>query len=89
LESLPAVAAAARSGNLSAEQLGAVVKFADESSVCTAAGHHQMLVPNGPWALVGNPNRPDGLELVHVDQLNAEQASQLGLPPRRAGPHAA
>ena len=54
--------------------------------VCTAAGHHQMLVPTGPWALVGNPNLPDGLELAHVDQLDAEQATRLGLQPPRAGP---
>jgi hypothetical protein len=54
--------------------------------VCTAAGHLQMLIPHGPWALVGNPNLPDGLALVHLDDLNAEQAAQLGLPPPRAGP---
>jgi hypothetical protein len=28
-----------------------------------------MLVPNGPWLLRGDPSRPDGLELVRVDQL--------------------
>jgi Domain of unknown function (DUF222) len=61
----------------------------DLAAVCVAGGHHQMLVPNGPWALVGNPNRPDGLQLVRVDQLTVEQAEQLGLPPRRAGPNAA
>jgi hypothetical protein len=59
------------------------------ATVCTPAGHHPMLVPNGPWALVGNPNLPDGLRLVHLDDLNAEQAEQLGLPPPRAGPAAA
>jgi Domain of unknown function (DUF222)/HNH endonuclease len=53
---------------------------------CVVAGHHQMLVPHGPWALVGNPNLPDGLQLVHVDDLNCQQAEQLGLPPPRAGP---
>ena len=51
--------------------------------VCVAAGHHQMLIPHGPWALVGNPNLPDGLSLVHVDDLTPEQAEQLGLPPPR------
>jgi hypothetical protein len=56
--------------------------------VCTAAGHHAMLIPHGPWALVGNPNRPDGLHLVYVDDLNCEQAAQLGLPPPRAKPAA-
>ena len=56
---------------------------------CVVAGHHQMLVPHGPWALVGNPNQPDGLRLVHLDDLTDDDARQLGLPPRRAGPDAA
>lgn len=34
-----------------------------------ACGHHQMLVPNGPWRLEGDPSQPDGLRLVRVDQL--------------------
>jgi HNH endonuclease len=59
------------------------------AAVCPSDGHRQMLVPNGPWALVGNPNRPDGLRLVHVDELTAEEAEQLGLPPTRAGPRVA
>lgn len=54
---------------------------------CVVAGHHQMLVPNGSWALVGNPNLPDGLRLVHIDDLTHDDARQLGLPPPRAGPH--
>ena len=45
--------------------------------------------PTAPWALVGNPNQPDGLRPVHLDDLTPEQRQQLGLPPRRAGPHAA
>lgn len=32
-------------------------------------GHHRMLIPNGPWILEGDPSCPDGLRLVHVDQL--------------------
>jgi hypothetical protein len=56
--------------------------------VCVPAGHHPMLIPHGPWALVGNPNLPDGLRLVHVDNLTPEEAEQLGLPPPRAGPDA-
>jgi Domain of unknown function (DUF222)/HNH endonuclease len=58
------------------------------ATVCVPAGHHPMLVPHGPWALVGNPNRPDRLQLVRVDGLTIEQAEQLGLPPPRAGPDA-
>src|SRR4051794_15995585 len=58
------------------------------AAVCIPAGHHQMLIPTGPWALVGNPNRPDGLRLAKLDQLTADEAEQLGLPPRRAGPDA-
>ena len=59
------------------------------AAVCVPAGHHQKLIPHGPWALVGNPNQPDGLRLVHLDDLTVEDARQLGLPPRRAGPNAA
>jgi Domain of unknown function (DUF222)/HNH endonuclease len=62
---------------------------ANLAAVCVAAGHHQMLIPHGPWALVGNPNRPDGLHLAHLDNLTAEQTEQLGLPPPRAKPNAA
>ena len=46
-----------------------------------------MLIPNGPYAIVGNPNLPDGLRTVHVDDLTPEEAEQVGLPPRRAGPN--
>jgi hypothetical protein len=28
-----------------------------------------MLVPHGPWLLLGNPNQPHGLRLVHRDQI--------------------
>jgi ATP-dependent helicase/nuclease subunit B len=45
--------------------------------VCVPAGHHPKLIPHGPWALVGNPNQPDGLRMVHLNDLNdltAEQA---------------
>ena len=45
-----------------------------------------MLIPNGPYALVGNPDLPDGLRTVHIDDLTPEEAKQVGLPPRRAGP---
>ncbi len=54
------------------------------ATVCRPGGHHGLLVPTGKWALVGNPNQPDGLQLVRVDQLTTEQARQLGLPPPRA-----
>ena len=54
-----------------------------------ASVHHSVLIPNGPYALVGNPNQPDGLHLVHRDSLTPDEARQVGLPPRRAGPTAA
>ena len=57
--------------------------------VCISRGHHQMLIPTGPWALVGNPNQPDGLRLAHLDDLTPEERQQLGLPATRAGPTAA
>jgi hypothetical protein len=44
------------------------------ATVCRS--HHSMLVPAGRWALLGNPNQPDGLRL--------ERAQQLGRPPPRA-----
>ncbi len=56
------------------------------AAVCTSAGHHQMLVPSGPWALVGNPNRPDGLRLVRYGDLSDEEARHYGLPPPRGSP---
>jgi hypothetical protein len=31
---------------------------------CVCPAHHRLLVPYGRYALVGNPNRPDGLQLV-------------------------
>ena len=31
--------------------------------------HHPMLEPHGPWQLAGDPNRPDGLRLVRIEDL--------------------
>ncbi len=60
------------------------------SNLAAVAGmHHPVLIPNGPYALVGNPNLPDGLRMVHIDNLTHEEAEQVGLPPPRAGPNAA
>jgi hypothetical protein len=41
---------------------GGFDEIANLAAVCPA--HHRLLVPNGLLALVGNPNLPDGLELV-------------------------
>jgi HNH endonuclease len=65
---------------------GGTDDIANLAAVCTIAGHHQMLVPHGPWTLVGNPHRPDGLRLAHLDHLTPTEAKQLGRPPPRAGP---
>ena len=67
-----------------------------------AENHHPQLVPHGPWLLLGNPNQPDGLRLVHRDQIpdldhyirlrRPPTLEELGLEPRhpgRAGPTAA
>jgi hypothetical protein len=54
--------------------------------VAVASVHHPMLIPNGPYAIVGNPNAPDGLRTVHIDDLTREEAEQVGLPRSRAGP---
>ena len=40
--------------------------------------HHGLLIPNGPYALIGDPSRLDGLEL-----LRREEADLVGA---RAGP---
>src|SRR3954452_12915988 len=52
--------------------------------VAVCVKHHRMLVPHGAWALVGNPNQPDGLQLPRLDDLSPDQAEQLGRPPPRA-----
>jgi hypothetical protein len=54
--------------------------------VAVASVHHPMLIPNGPYAIVGNPNLPDGLRTVHIDELTPDEARQVGLPPPRARP---
>jgi hypothetical protein len=43
------------------------------ASVCAGGGtdHHAQLAPQGRYLLLGNPNRPDGLVLVHRDDLPA------------------
>jgi len=56
------------------------------AAVCVGGGtdHHADLAPHGPWLLLGNPNRPDGLRLLHRDELGeiarmAEVDDVLGL----------
>jgi hypothetical protein len=49
-----------------------------------ASAHHRLLIPHGPYALVGNPNRPGGLRMAHIDELSPAEAAQVGLPPARA-----
>jgi Domain of unknown function (DUF222) len=49
-----------------------------------ASRHHPLLIPHGPYALVGNPNRPDGLRMKHVRDLSPAEAAQVGLPPPRS-----
>jgi hypothetical protein len=41
--------------------------------VCVGGGidHHGHLAPTGPYLLLGNPNRPDGLRLCRVEDLPA------------------
>ncbi|HEX5588386.1 MAG TPA: HNH endonuclease signature motif containing protein, partial [Acidimicrobiia bacterium] len=49
--------------------------------VAVFAAHHRELIPHGPWALVGNPNQPDGLRRIRYDTLTDHEATQHGLPP--------
>jgi len=63
------------------------------AAVCKGGGgHHGLLVPHGPYILLGNPNRPDGLTLLPVTDLPAlahlaAQGARADLA--RAGPDAA
>jgi hypothetical protein len=43
------------------------------ASVCVGGStdHHSQLAPQGQYLLLGNPNRPDGLALVHRDDIPA------------------
>ncbi|MBM3659848.1 MAG: DUF222 domain-containing protein [Actinobacteria bacterium] len=71
---------------------GGTDRIDNGAAVCTGSGrHHEMLVPHGPYLLLGNPNQPDGLELVHIDDLPAlaALASQPGNRGARASPDAA
>ncbi len=62
----------------------------EPSNLAAVAGvHHSILIPHGPYALVGNPNQPDGLKMKHIDDLTPEEAAQVGLPPRKRRPGAA
>jgi hypothetical protein len=65
--------------------------------VCTGGStdHHARLVPHGPYLLLGNPNDPDGLTLVHRDDLTrsaqreGEYTAKRAAHDARAGPEAA
>jgi hypothetical protein len=68
---------------------GGTDQISNLATVCTLAHHHEQLIPHGPYALVGNPNQPDGLRLVVYTELTVEEATLYGLPPpprrRRTG----
>ncbi|MFA5882798.1 MAG: hypothetical protein WDA60_03010 [Acidimicrobiia bacterium] len=55
------------------------------ATVCTV--HHPQLAPQGPLLLLGNPNNPAGLSLIHRDDL--PQLADLAATRARAGPEAA
>jgi len=57
--------------------------------VCAGGGtdHHGLMAPHGKYLLLGNPNRPDGLHVVRVDQLAA--LAELAADQARAKPEAA
>jgi len=55
------------------------------ASVCTI--HHAELAPQGPMLLLGNPNHPAGLSLIHRDDLPG--LADLAATRARAGPEAA
>jgi hypothetical protein len=47
--------------------------LANLAAVCVggATDHHTQLAPHGPYLLLGNPNQPHGLRLIHRDDLPA------------------
>jgi len=55
------------------------------AGVCTI--HHAQLAPQGPLLLLGNPNNPAGLTLIHRDDL--PDLADLAATQGRAGPEAA
>jgi hypothetical protein len=52
-------------------------------TLCKGGGtrHHQQNIPQGDWALIGNPNLPAGLKLVHCRHPDAPQDPRAGPGP--------
>jgi hypothetical protein len=50
---------------------GGTDELSNRAAICSggATDHHLKVVPHGPWLLLGNPNQPDGLHLVHRDDI--------------------
>jgi hypothetical protein len=57
--------------------------------VCVGGGtdHHGLLAPHGTYLLLGNPNLPDGLHLIRVEDLPA--LAQLAATQARTKPETA
>ena len=72
----PAIAAATYAGELSWEQAEPLRRI-KLVGVCTP--DHWIVEPHNPYRLVGNPEEPDGLSLVHRDDPAPDA-------PPRAGP---
>ncbi len=64
---------------------GGTDDFWNLATVCTP--HHRLLAPQGSNLLLGNPNNPAGLSLVHRDDL--PMLAELAATEARAGPEAA
>ena len=62
--------------------LGGTDDVSNLAAVCSLLHHHEQLIPHGPYALVGNPNQPDGLRLLVYNDL-------FGRSPRVRPPAAA
>jgi hypothetical protein len=63
-----------RAADVRERQLEEALRWAPDLAAVCAGGstdHHPMLVPHGPWLLLGNPNQPDGLRLIHRDKIPA------------------
>jgi len=66
-------------------------EIANLAAACVGGGtdHHPQLAPHGPYLLVGNPNQPDGLRLIHRDEFADLAALPTSPANPRAGPTAA
>ena len=67
---------AQRAPDVTSADLGRLARKSNRAMV--ASVHHPLLITHGPYALVGNPNRPDGLRMKHVQDLTPAEERRSG-----------